>query len=78
MYKIAPYLRSHTGQEVIFDLFFCFRTFENLDGIGQTKDRRGERKGCKLPIFSLLCLLHLSGSFTLENMHIKSYFCTKR
>ncbi len=40
------YQGSKTGQEVIFDLFFCFPTFENLDGIGQNTDRCRERKGC--------------------------------
>jgi hypothetical protein len=46
--KVATlfYQGSHTGQEVIFDLFFCFPTFENLDGICQNTDRCGERKGC--------------------------------
>ena len=33
------YQGSHTGQEVIFDLFFCFPIFENLDGIGQNQNK---------------------------------------
>ena len=44
------YLRSHTGQEVIFDLFFCFPTVEILDGIGENTDLNGERKGCNLDV----------------------------
>ena len=36
------YQGSQAGQEVIFDLFFCFPTFENLDGIGQNTDPRRE------------------------------------
>jgi len=43
---------SQTSQEVVFDLFFYVRTFQNLAGIEEHVDRCGELIGGNLGQFT--------------------------
>lgn len=56
--KVATffYQGSHTGQEVIFDLFFCFPTFENLTELVKKRIGVVNEMVATLRLFSLLWL----------------------